>query len=78
MLRIWMFPQVQRMIRREVKTEIKENKDELQSLIETIQQLDSEADYESCFQNLEVSCALLVGKNTVFLLILTQHFYNIF
>lgn len=56
------------MIKGEVKSAIKENEDKLGSLIETVQQLDSEADYESCFQNLEVSwsgdiCLLLVGGN---------------
>lgn len=59
------------MIKREVNSALKENEDKLQSLIETVEQLDSEADYESCLQNLEVSgnwdvCVLPVYGNYFF------------
>lgn len=72
------------MIKREVNNALKENEDKLQSLIETVQQLDSEVDFESCLQNLEVSgnrdvCVLPVYENhyifflnSSFLLILTN------
>lgn len=56
-----MLAQVQRMIKREVRHTIKENEDSLRGLIETVHQLDSEADYEGCFQNLEVSYTRDVG-----------------
>lgn len=56
------------MIKREVDKALKENEDKLQSLIKTVEQLDSEVDYESCLQNLEVSgnwdvCGLLAYEN---------------
>lgn len=59
------------MIKREVNSALKENEDKLQSLIKTVQQLDSEVDYESCLQNLEVSgnrdvCVLPVYENYCF------------
>lgn len=56
------------MIKCEVNSALKENEDKLQSLIETAEQLDSEVDFESCLQNLEVSgnravCVLPVYEN---------------
>lgn len=47
--------QVQVMIKREVNSALKESTDELQSLTETVQKMDSGVDYESLLQNLEVS-----------------------
>lgn len=67
------------MIKREVNSALKENEDKLQSLIDTVQQLDSEADYESGLQNLEVSgnwdvCVLPVsGIYFFFKLIISPH-----
>lgn len=43
------------MIKREVNSALKESTDELQSLTETVQKMDSGVDYESLLQNLEVS-----------------------
>ncbi|XP_075879987.1 activating transcription factor 7 interacting protein 2 [Nelusetta ayraudi] len=53
---------VQMMIKREVNSALKENEDKLQSLIETVQQLDSEADYESCLQNLETRINIITQR----------------
>lgn len=53
---------VQMMIKREVNSALKENEDKLQSLIETVQQLDSEVDFESCLQNLETRINIITRR----------------